>query len=157
MRAGRTMHGPRLAAGRRGGAGFTMPEVLATMLLIGIVVPVAMAGLSLALAAAGHARHTAQAATLGEAKLMELVATGQWMMATGSGDFSPDWPDYHWRSQMTTLDFDANQIQLQVTWTERGMEQSLSVTTIVYDNETSGTSSGTTGGSTTGSTTGGTR
>jgi len=131
-----------------------MPEVLATIVLIGIVVPVVMAGISLALTAAGHARHLAQAASLGEAKLMELVTTGEWTTAAGSGDFSPDWPEYHWRSQNSaTTDFDANQITLDVTWTERGVQQSWSISTIVYQSDSTGTSTGST---TTGGTTGGT-
>jgi prepilin-type N-terminal cleavage/methylation domain-containing protein len=147
----RTLRCARHPAPGRYGAAFTLPEVLATMVLIGIVVPVAMAGLSLALVAASHARYTAQAASLGEAKLMELVATGQWMMGVGGGDFSPDWPQYRWTAQMATRDFNAYEIDLQVAWTERGVEQTLNVSTIVYDTTTASDSTGTTG------TTGGTQ
>jgi hypothetical protein len=124
-----------------------LPEVLATMVLIGIVVPVAMSGLSLALAAASHARYTAQAASLGEAKLMELVATGQWLNGVGSGDFSPDWPQYRWTAQMSTADFNVNEIILQVSWTERGNEQSLLVSTMVFDTSITASSTETTSAS----------
>jgi hypothetical protein len=119
------------------------------MVLIGIVVPVAMTGLSLALAAASHARYTAQAASLAEAKLMELVSTGQWMMGVSNGDFSPDWPQYRWTAQMATRDFNVDEIVLQVAWTERGAERSLIVSTMVYDTSLTSTStdtSGTSGG-----------
>lgn len=130
------------------GAGFTLPEVLATLVLIGIVVPVAMTGISLALAAAAHARNTAQAAALGEAKLMEMVATSQWGAVGTGGTFSPDWPEFRWSAQTVTRDFNTQEILLNVMWTERGVEQALSVSTVMYystaTEDTTGT--GTTGG-----------
>ena len=64
----------RRPATRRGG--FTLIEVLATMLLLGIVLPVAMRGVSVALSAAGTARHLSEAAVLAEAKLNELATPG---------------------------------------------------------------------------------
>jgi prepilin-type N-terminal cleavage/methylation domain-containing protein len=116
---------------RRGG--FTLAEVLATMVLIGIVVPVVMQGISMALMASSHARYMAQAAALGEAKLSELVVSGQWTLAAGNGDFSPDWPQYRWTSRALARDFGANEMTLDITWTERGLEQKLSLSTIAYD------------------------
>jgi len=80
---------------------------------------------------------------------MELVATGQWLTAGAGGDFSPDWPLFRWSSQTATRDFNASEILLQVTWMERGTEQSWSVSTIVYD---TGTTEGTTTGATSGTT-----
>lgn len=136
---------PRLECALRAAA-FTLPEVLATLVLIGIVVPVAMSGISLALAAAGHARNTAQAASLGEAKLMELVATGQWAMSGSAGDFGTDWPQYRWTSQITNRDFNVSEIILVVTWTERGTEQSAVVSTLVYDTSLTTTSETGSGG-----------
>ena len=112
---------------------------------MGIVLPVVMAGLSLALFSAAHARNTAQAASLGEAKLMELVTTGQWGISATSGDFGNEWPGYKWSAQTASRDFGASEILLQVTWMEKGMQQSLSISTIVYD---SGTTQGTTQGTT---------
>ncbi|GMV95857.1 MAG: type II secretion system protein [Phycisphaerae bacterium] len=123
--------GPRPAAL----SAFTLPEVLATMMLMGIVLPVVMSGVSTALSAAERARNTAQAATLGEAKLAELVATGQWGLTAGGGDFSPDFPQYRWVCQTATRDFGAVEIILQVSWIERGMERSLLLSTIAYENQ----------------------
>ena len=53
--------------------GFTLVEVLATLVLMGIVIPVAMHGVSIAMSAASNARKTAEAATLAETKLNELL------------------------------------------------------------------------------------
>ncbi|MGA2500357.1 MAG: type II secretion system protein [Tepidisphaeraceae bacterium] len=122
-------------------SGFTLPEVLATMVLMGIVLPVVMSGMSAALAASSRARSTAQAATLGETKLSELIATSQWSSASGGGDFGPDWPGYRWECQTVTRDYGATEIVLKVTWQERGTDRSLLVSTMAYDNTlTMGTS-----------------
>jgi prepilin-type N-terminal cleavage/methylation domain-containing protein len=121
------------------GRGFTLPEVLATLVLIGIVLPVVMRGVSLAMAASSHARYVAQAASLAEAKLTELVTTGQWTLSGTSGDFGPEWPQYRWIDQVYGFEFGASEIVLQVFWTERGAEQSLNVATIVYENANSAT------------------
>lgn len=109
--------------------GFTLVEVLATIVLLGIVLPVAMRGVSVALRSASTARHTAEAATLGENKLNELLVSGEWSVLSGSGDFGQDWPGYKWTCQSASLEF-GTEIVLEVTWTERGQEQSLVLATI---------------------------
>src|SRR4051794_38319604 len=84
MRNGRIsiLHTPRQRRGsaalprRAMRAGFTLIEVLATLVLLGIILPAAMRGVSIGLAMASHARHVTEAAQLAEAKLNELVATG---------------------------------------------------------------------------------
>ena len=53
-------------------AGFTLIEVLAALVLIGVVLPVAMKGVSIAMQAASHARHTGEAVELARHKLTEL-------------------------------------------------------------------------------------
>lgn len=146
----------RTACGRRGGTpaggrrAFTLAEVLATLLLVGIVLPVVMNGVSIALAASSHARYLAQATSLGEAKLTELVTTGDWLLAEASGDFGLEWPQYRWSCQHFTRDFSMNEIVLRVTWTERGEERTLDLATLAFDTGTVTSETGSTG--TTGST-----
>ena len=53
--------------------GFTLVEVLATLVLLGIILPIAMRGVSMAMAAASNARRTAEATSLAEAKLNMLL------------------------------------------------------------------------------------
>src|SRR4051812_36551163 len=65
----------RGAAKRFGRArGFTLVEVLTAATLMAIVLPVAMYGVSVSLAASTMARRQAEAATLAEGKLEELAA-----------------------------------------------------------------------------------
>lgn len=140
------MNGNRLATVRhrsRGArAGFTLVEVLATLALIGIVIPVSMRGVTLAVQAASHAKHQAAAATLAESKLSELVAQGDWSFGAGSGDFGTDWPGYQWACTTANPDPNVNvtEVTVTVTWTERGQQRDVSVATFVYAG--SGTTTG---------------
>ena len=110
--------------------GFTLVEVLATLLLLGIVVPVAMRGVSLATLASSHARRLSEASQLAESKLNELVVTGDWQYMT-SGDFAPDHPDFHWTTQTSTGDYSLTSLSLQVTWQERGQNRQYVLTTLI--------------------------
>ena len=124
--------------------GFTLVEVLATLVLLGVVLPVAMRGVSLAISSADVARHTAEAASLAEAKLNELVITGDWSVSGASGDFGAEWPDYRWTCQSAGRDYGLTEVMLSVVWTDKGRERDVTVSTLVYDTgTTSGTSTGT--------------
>jgi prepilin-type N-terminal cleavage/methylation domain-containing protein len=128
----------RLIAARRrprgARAAFTLVEVLATLALIGIVIPVSMRGVTLALNAASHAKHQAAAATLAESKLSEMVAQGDWSFGAGSGDFGQDWPGYQWACTTANPDPNVNvtEVTVTVTWTERGQSRDVSIATFVY-------------------------
>src|ERR1700733_2966996 len=82
-------------------SGFTLIEVLATLLLMAIVLPAIMHGFTLSTSAATTARHRTEAAALAESKLNELVGTNQWQNASQQGDFQPDWPDYTWSATLS--------------------------------------------------------
>src|SRR5689334_555698 len=84
---------------------FTLVEVLATVVLMGIVLPVAMRGISIALAAASNSRHVAEASALADSQLNQLVAEGINNIGDSSGDFSPDHPEYRWTCQTAARDY----------------------------------------------------
>ena len=112
---------------------FTLVEVLAALTLVAIILPVAMRGVSLATSAAGHARRQMEAVSLAEAKLAELVTTGAWQDADLSGDFGDDHPDYRWSADVTDWEGALlRQMDVQVSWMERGAERSVALTTLVY-------------------------
>jgi type II secretion system protein I len=121
--------------------GFTLVEVLATMALMGIALPVLMEGLSVATNCAQVARQRTEAAALAESQLNEIVAAGNFTTgASDSGDFGADWPEYHWQSVVQD-------------WTQSGLEQiDLHVTSATG---TSGAGSGSGSGSGKGSGSGG--
>src|SRR5215217_5397731 len=119
---------------RRRRAGFTLIEVLATLLLLAIVIPVAMQAISLASGTASAAKHRAEAAGLAEGKLAELIATGDWQTSGLQGDFGEGYPDYQWFAQVKNWsESEVMQLDVIVNWTSaRRGEESVVVSTLVY-------------------------
>ena len=112
---------------------FTIVEVLATLTLAAIILPVAMHGILLCLATASNARQQAQAASLAQSKLAELVATGELYDAEMSGDFGEDLPEYTWAAQVNEWeDPRLVQVDVSVIWIRRGQERYVTLSTLVY-------------------------
>jgi hypothetical protein len=142
---------------------------MATIMMLAIVMPVAMKAVSLSTDTARNARARTEAAGLAEAKLAELIATGDWQNGVLGGDFGTDWPQYRWNASVETWTAPSyndngsdpgntiNELDLQVSWrTSGGVDRSVTLSTLVYqvnpNNSTSSSSSTTTsGGSSTGS------
>jgi general secretion pathway protein I len=117
--------------------GLTLIEVLATVVLLGVALPVAMECISYCLAAASAARQRGEAAGLAEAKLAELIATGDWQyQASASGDFGEEWPDYRWQSEVFNAPTDEldtlHELTVRITWTSRNEPREFDVSTYVY-------------------------
>jgi prepilin-type N-terminal cleavage/methylation domain-containing protein len=116
--------------------GFTLVEVLATIVLMAIVLPVAMHGVSLCLASAQAARQRTEAAGLAESKLNELLATGDWQYGLLSGDFGEAWPQYKWSGSAGAWeDASLQELSVRVYWTSRGQEREVVVTTLVFESQ----------------------
>src|SRR5206468_1440220 len=119
-----TISSGRRRATRRRSGGFTLVEVLATILLLSIVLPVAMHGISVAMQAAGAARHRVEAASLGDAKLQDLLVENLWLSGNQAGDFSEEgFPDYQWALDQNVVDVDLTEISIHVTWKARNQDQ----------------------------------
>lgn len=118
-------------------AGFTLIEVLVTLGMMAIVLPAAMRGVSIATASASYARHAAEAATLGQSKLNEIVSNLEILQtndAGSSGDFGQTWPGYTWTYQDSyDADLTVTTITLIVNWQERGQDRSIELSTMVAD------------------------
>jgi prepilin-type N-terminal cleavage/methylation domain-containing protein len=128
---------PKLGGQMRARAGFTLIEVLASLLLIALIVPVALNGVSLAVALSASAKQQREATTLAASKLAELTATGTWQQGNASGDFAPDWPAYHWDLVVSGWqDPSVSSLQVRVIWTARAAEHSVTLTTLVPSGST---------------------
>ena len=114
---------------RRAQSGFTLLELILAMLMA-IVLPVTMQALSVSLGAASSARHTTEASGLAQAKLHELISTGQ-LNATSNGDFGTDHQGYRWEIGSTTRDYNLTEVTIRVSWQERGQEKQLTLSTLV--------------------------
>jgi len=133
----------RPARSRRNG-GFTLVEVLATILLLSIVLPAAMHGISLTMQMAGTARHRVEAAALADAKLQDLIVESLWQSGNQAGDFSTEgFPDYQWSLEQNLVDVDLTELSVHVTWKSRGQDREVIVSTLAYTPSTD--SSSTTG------------
>ena len=108
-------------------------EVLATLALAAIVLPAVVTGVQLCLATADHARHQAQAASLAQSKLAELVATGDLYDSEMTGDFGSELKDYTWAAQVYEWeDSSLLQVDVAVIWTSRGHERHVILSTLAY-------------------------
>ena len=117
-------------AGRRG---FTIVELLATLVLVGIVLPVVVHGVLLCLDTAAFATQQAEAAALARSKLDELVVTGQYYESEMEGDFGEDRPEYEWTAFVDEWeDSRLARLDVLVTWTRRQQEHEVVLSTLVY-------------------------
>jgi prepilin-type N-terminal cleavage/methylation domain-containing protein len=132
--------------------GFTLPEVLAALLLAAIVLPVVLRGVSLSMFASVDARHRLEAISLAETKLAELSgSSSSTMNGSSGGDFGPDYPLFRWSSTASSVDTDLSEIRVRVSWTARGQEQWIDLSSFAYAG-TSGTITSTSGTTTSGGT-----
>jgi len=120
----------------QGANGFTLLEILATFVLIAIIIPVAMQGISLSIKMASWSKQHNQACSLAQTKLTELLITEDYLRGDLSGDFSSDEFGYHWRTELAewtgpTL----KQLVLHVEWEDRQIENRVSLSTLVYVRE----------------------
>ncbi len=113
--------------------GFTFIELLATVVFLGIIMPVAMQSIGLCTRLGGNSRRQIEAASLARTKLTELTCTGDWQSGEKSGDFGEDWPGYRWTAVVSSWpDSTVSQLDLTVTWQSQGQERSVTLTTLVY-------------------------
>ena len=140
-RGGQEPHGlkpilPRSTANSRCG-GFTFIELLATMVLISVLLPVAMQTIVLCTRLAGQSRRQVEAACLAKTKLTELTASQDWESTSNRGDFGTDWPGYEWTMTIANWVQDASvrQLDLTVSWRSVGKQRGITLSTLVYPQE----------------------
>ena len=117
--------------------GFTFVELLATMVLISIVMPVVMRTIGLCTQIAGQSRRQVEAVCLAKTKLTELTAAQDWQNGSNRGDFGTDWPGYEWSMTVAnwTEDTIVRQLDLTVTWRSVGRQRKITLSTLVYPQE----------------------
>ena len=81
---------------RRDAAGFTLAEVLAAMLLLAIVIPVAIEALHVASTSGTVAANKTEAARVAERILNENVIMTNWNQASQSGTVFANGREFHW-------------------------------------------------------------
>ena len=114
-------------------AGFTLAEVLAALLFMAIVIPVAVQGLHVASRAGSVAERKAIGARRAETKLNELIVTGQWQSSAQKGTVQDGWQSYTWQLQTEPWVEDATMrlVTVQVSVPVQGRDYEVAVSTLV--------------------------
>jgi type II secretory pathway pseudopilin PulG len=144
---------------------FTLVEVLATLLLMGIALITIVEAFGAVTSAATTSQQRAQAAALAESKLHELIATTpgnassgsttSFALAATSGDFGAEAPGFTWTAEINSwgqpIGVQAtNQLQeldVHVIWKRGNRQEQITASTLVYQSANTSTSSSATGGS----------
>jgi type II secretion system protein I len=123
----------RPAADERTRAGFTLAEVLAALVFLAIVIPVALQGLQIASRAGSVSERKALAARLAENKLNELIVTRQWSSSSSGGTIQEGPQSYKWRleNQPWPEDGAMRLVTVLVTMQVQGREYDVPVSTLV--------------------------
>ena len=121
---------------RRGDAGFTLAEVLAAMLFMAIVLPVAFEGMAIATRGSVASQRGREAAQLADGLLTELVAAGDWQDGNQDGDFEPDHPGYRWHLTVEDWSEDVMRLlTLEVSYKVQGHDYAVRLSTLVPEAE----------------------
>jgi prepilin-type N-terminal cleavage/methylation domain-containing protein len=124
-----------------GREGFTLIEVMVTLLLIGIVIPAIMHAITAAAMAASSAHRRDDAAALANSEMTSLIlAVNQGQNPTLTGELDQDGFAYTWEATITPWNQDTSSmgiqdIDLTLKWTDGGHQTSMTVSSLAYNRE----------------------
>ncbi len=132
--------------GISGESGFTLVEILATFVLIALIIPVAMQGISLSMRLGVKSKRQMEAAALAETKLSEMLLSGDYEEGDQSGEFEDEESGYDYNWDFVVDDWNEEdsmqQLTMTVYWTDSvGTEHSVILSTLVYTESESETES----------------
>lgn len=120
------------SAASRAQAGFTLAEVLAAMLFMAIVIPVAIGGLRIAALAGEVASRKAVASRVADRVLNEALVTSQLAKSSQSGSVRDGQIDYQWSLQVEPSGLDTmGTATVTVTYPAQGKNYDVSLSTLV--------------------------
>ncbi len=118
---------------------FTFAEILAAMLFLALVIPVALQAISISSRAGTVAGRKATAVQLGDALLNELAITDEWRRGSQSGRFEAPYDSYSWQIQSQNWDQQGLiQLSLQVEFLVRDQRFDVVLATLVPEEEPTG-------------------
>jgi type II secretion system protein I len=111
---------------------FTLLEVLAALMLMAIVVPVAMQGMSIASRAGVLGQRKAAAMRVADRLLNEFVIGGQTMQSSANGTLAEGDGTFEWALESQNWTEDSMlQLTVRVTFSVQGNSYSVSASTLV--------------------------
>ena len=113
-------------------AGFTLAEVLAALLFMAIVIPVAVEGLRIANLAGQVATRKATAARIGDNVLNELIATSQFTRSPQNGTVIEGPHEFKWETRLDTWTLGSLRLlTVQVNFPVQGQDYDVRLSTLV--------------------------
>jgi len=111
--------------------GFTLAEVLAALVFMSIVIPVAVQAVRVASEAGQVGERKAAAARIAERVLNELLVTGGLQQSTRSGNVEEGERAYKWTMRSEPWSQDAmNLVTVQVVYSVQGREHEVNLSTL---------------------------
>jgi type II secretory pathway pseudopilin PulG len=115
---------------------FTLAEVLAALVFMAILIPVALEGLSIASRSGEVAARKSEAALVAESILNENIVTTNWNTSLQNGTVRQGVHDFQWTMRNNQWDQDPNattmrQLSVEVKYTAQGHEYSVRLATLV--------------------------
>lgn len=86
-------------------SGFTLLEVMIAVAIIAIALVAVFGSQSQSLSFANEAKFNTTAALLAQSKIAEIAAETPEDLASESGDFGEDFPNYHWNLTVSDVEF----------------------------------------------------
>ncbi len=127
---------PRGRSARR--RAFTLVEVLAALLLMAIIIPVATEGMAVASRAGVTGQRKSTAMRIAESVLNELIVQGEAQQGTASGNRVEGEINYPWTMKSETWSEDAMlHMTVTVTFTVQGSNYDVSASTLIAPASTS--------------------
>jgi prepilin-type N-terminal cleavage/methylation domain-containing protein len=123
------------AGGGRFQAGFTLAEVMAALVFMAIVIPVALEGLSIATRAGEVAARKSDAALVAERILNESLVTTNWTQTVQSGTLRQGMQDFRWTLRNDPWNGDRDQtitrlLTVDVAFAAQGKDFSVRLSTL---------------------------
>ena len=120
----------------RARGGFTLAEVLAALVFMSIVIPVAVEGLHIASRAGAVAERKGEAARVAQRLLDESLVTTNWSQSGLSGTVSEGQRQFNWTLKNDPWNFDPNQsvirqVSVEVGFLVQGQEYKVRMSTLV--------------------------
>jgi type II secretory pathway pseudopilin PulG len=123
-------------ARQRSTAGFTLAEVLAALLFMAIVIPVAIEGMHIASRAGTVAARKGEAARVAQRLLAESLVTTNWNQAVQSGTLTEGQRQFSWTLHNDPWNQDPNQnvirqLSVEVKFAAQNRDYSVHMSTLV--------------------------
>lgn len=133
----------KFAAAKDRGAAFTLAEVLAALLFMAIVVPVAMEGLHIASLSGSVAQRKGQAARIGQQVLNQSLVLTNWNQSIQSGTTTEGQRDFRWTLRTDPWAEDPSQstmrqLSVEVSFTAQNRDYTVKLSTLVDSSQLPG-------------------